>query len=412
MGVVSPIGIGLEPFWNSLVAGRSGVQCVPGLQETEFAVRFGGVVADFDGKAYVRPRKSLKVMSRDIQFGFAAADMAFGQAGLQVGVVNPDRFGVVFGAKVFYTDLEEVAAPYARSMVEGHFDFRRWAPAYMSEVYPLWMLKYLPNMPACHIGIALDARGPNNSILLGGVSSLAAIGEALCVIERGAADVMIAGGTCASRIHPTSLAFRGEAMLSHRTSDPAGDCRPFDAERDGTVNGEGAAALVLESRQHAEARGAKILGRLSGFASRFEPVLPDRPPQGTAIRSAITAALTDGGISAADVGHVNANGLGMIDEDRIEAQAIHRVLPGVPVTAPKSYFGDLGAGSGAVELAASLLGFGHGLIPPTLNYQHPDPACPIDVVHGAPRRSEKPVALKLGQSPHGQSIALVVRAES
>ncbi len=412
MGIVSPIGIGTVAFWDSLMAGRSGVHCVPGLQGTEFGVRFGGVVDDFDPKAYVRPRKSLKVMSRDIQFGFAAADMAFQQAGLQVGVVDPDRFGVVFGAEIYYSDLDEVAPPYARSMVEGRFDFHRWAPAYMSEVYPLWMLKYLPNMPACQIGIALDARGPNNSILLSDVSSLAAIGEAMCVIERGAADVMITGGGSASRIHATSMAFRGDAMFSHRADDPAAACRPFDADRDGLVNGEGAGALVLETRQHAEARGAKIIARLSGFASRFEPAVDDRPLQGTAIRTSMTAALTAAGIAAADVGHVNANGLSMIAEDRIEAQAIASVLPGVPVTAPKSYFGDLGAGAGAVELAVSVLGLQHGLIPPTLNYLRPDPACPIDVVHGAPRPTSSRVALKLGQSQRGQAVALVVAAES
>ncbi len=149
-------------------------------------------------------------------------------------------------------------------------------------------------------------------------------------------------------------------MFSHRASDPAAACRPFDADRDGLVNGEGAGALVLETRQHAEARGAKILARLSSFASRFEPAVDDRPLQGSAIRSSISAALTAAEVAAADVGHVNANGLSTIAEDRIESQAIASVLPGVPVTAPKSYFGDLGAGTGTVELAVSVLGVQHG----------------------------------------------------
>src|SRR5262245_41166603 len=164
LGVVSPIGIGTEAFTASLRAGRSGVRAITLFDASGFPVRIGAEVVDFDPKAYVRPRKSLKVMSREIQFGFAAADMAMTAAGLQQGQAEPDRFGVVFGAEMIYCELDELEAVYRRCMTEGKFDFGRWGEAMMGEMFPLWMLRNLPNMVACQIAIVHDARGPNNTI--------------------------------------------------------------------------------------------------------------------------------------------------------------------------------------------------------------------------------------------------------
>ena len=177
LGVVSPIGIGRGPFWDSLCEGRSGVRRLGLFNGDDPPSPIGGEVADFDPKQYVRPRKSLKVMSRDIQLGFAAADMAYQEAALSPGAVAPERFGVVFGADMITADLSELQPAFAGCMVDGRFDFARWGQSAMAEMFPLWMLKYLPNMPACHVGIAQDARGPNNSITLGDASSLAAMAE-------------------------------------------------------------------------------------------------------------------------------------------------------------------------------------------------------------------------------------------
>jgi 3-oxoacyl-[acyl-carrier-protein] synthase II len=408
VGVVSPIGIGVEPFWAALAAGESGIRPISLFDASSLKVRFGGQIADFDPKLFVRPRKSLKVMSREIQLGFAAADLAIADAAMPSGGVTPERFGVVFGGDMIYADLEDLETAYRRADVAGSFDFPRWAEAIHEEVHPLWLLKHLPNMTASHIAIAHDARGPNNSIVLGDVSSLLAVAEAASMIQRGWADVMLAGGT-GCRLHPTALVARGDALLSHRADDCRLASRPFDRDRDGMVNGEGAAVLVLESRGHAERRGARIRGRILGSASRCEPALR-RGLTGRSLEQAILSACGAAGLAAADVGHVNAHGAGTIDMDRIEAQAIRKALGDVPVTAPKSACGHMGAGGGAVELAASVLGLEQGLVPPTLNYEHPDPACPVNVVHGRPLAGRPATAVAINLCSTGQATAVAIAA--
>ncbi len=409
-GVVCPLGIGYETYWQALVAGRSGVTPVRRFDASALPAPFGGEVTDFDPKQYVRPRKSLKVMSRETQLAFTAADLARGDAGLAPGAVDPDRFGVVFAADMMYCDLEGLAEAYRSCMVDGQFCFSRWGTHALSELYPLWMLKYLPNMAACHIGIAQDARGPSNSISLGEASSLLALAEGTRVIERGAADVVIVGGT-GSRLHPTPLAFRGDCQLSHGGDDPAGACRPFDALRDGMVLGEGAAAFVLESRLHAERRKVRIWCRVLGQASSFEPCRNGRSLQGSAVESALRGALHEAELAPSAVGHVNANGMSTLEHDRAEARAIGRVLADVPVTAPKSFFGNSGAGTGAVEMIASLMALREGLVPPTLNYTRPDPDCPVHVAHGQCQPARHATALLVNQSTTGQAAAIVLAAD-
>ncbi|MBN1590686.1 MAG: beta-ketoacyl-[acyl-carrier-protein] synthase family protein [Pirellulales bacterium] len=409
VGVVSPVGIGVEPFWQSLGHRRSGVRRLDLFDGSDLPPPLGADVVDFDPKQYVRPRKSLKVMSRDIQLGFVAADMACQQAALVPGAVDPERFGITFGADMITCNLAELQSAFAKCMVDGQFDFARWGNSAMSEMYPLWLLKYLPNMPACHIGIAQDARGPNNSLTLGEVSSLAAVAEAVRVLQRGQADVMIAGGT-SCRIHPTIWAYRRAYHFSERIDDPPAAVRPFDADRDGMVYGEGSGALVLESRQHAEARGAPILARIGAFAAGFEPQPSGRDPDGRAVRQTIGQVLEQADLRPDDIGYVNAHGLSTPLEDRLEAQAIRDTLGDVPVTALKSYFGNLGAGGGAVELIASVLAFEHGEVPPTLNYHQPDPDCPVNVIRDEPMKLNRPAALVLNQSRIVQSMALLLQA--
>ncbi|MEX2186092.1 MAG: beta-ketoacyl-[acyl-carrier-protein] synthase family protein [Pirellulales bacterium] len=410
MGVVSPIGIGRADFRDALYAGRSGVRRIESFDATALPIDFGGEVAQFDPKQYVRPRKSLKVMSREIQFGFAAADLAMVDARLASENVDSDRFGVVYGADMIYCEPEELAAAYRACVVDGRFDFDRWGGHALAEMYPLWLLKYLPNMAACHVSIALDARGPSNSITLGEVSSLVAIMEATRIIQRGAADVMLAGGA-SNRLHPNVMIFRNQSLMSNRRDDPAAACRPFDRDRDGMVAGEGAGAVVLESRAHADARGAKILAHVLGFGSTF--AAPQRGgTSAAAARRAMETALREAGLSPADVGHVNASGLSTAEHDRAEAEAIVSLLGDVPVTAPKSLFGNLGASTAAVELAASLLALDERRVPATINYDNPDPVCAINVVRGEPAALAKTAAITLNQSPHGQSVAMVIAGAS
>jgi 3-oxoacyl-[acyl-carrier-protein] synthase II len=271
------------------------------------------------------------------------------------------------------------------------------------------MLKYLPNMPACHIGIRYDARGPNNTIAEGDVSSLLALAEAADTIRRDQADLMIVGGT-GSRLNVTDFTWHGGARLAQSgDDDPATTCRPFDAGRRGLVYGEGAAQIVLESREHAERRGRRPLARIAGAACRTEASAQSLRPTGSAIRRAIRAALDAAGLESFHVGHVNAHGAGTREDDPIEAQAIRALLGDVPVSAPKSYFGNLGHGSGMVELAVSLLAMGRGVIPPTLNYETPDPECPVNVVTEL-RPTDRDAFLALNHNTTGQAAAVIVAA--
>lgn len=410
IGVVSPIGIGIEPFWNSLRTGSSGVKPYSLLQGTEMPVRFGGEITGFNPKQYVTPRKSLKVMSRDIQTGFAAAAMAVEDAGINSGALDPDRFGVVFGAEMLYGPPDELTDVYKGCKVDGKIDPGLWPEQAMKKNFPLWMLKYLPNMTPCHIGIAHDARGPNNSITHGDVSSLLAMTEAVHVIRRGHADIMVVGGF-GSRLNLTQLQYRGDANLSHREDDPEAASRPFDANRDGMVNGEGAAALVIERREHAERRGAVALASIRGMGDGFESRMTSKPATGIAIRRSIMQSLERAGLDTDSIGHVSAYGVSTIHEDPLEAQAIHDCLGDVPVTAMKSYFGNLGAGGGAVETVASVLALQHNEVPRTLNYETPDPACPVNVVHGESLVGAKPVAMILSQAGPGQAAAIILSRE-
>jgi len=405
-GVVSPIGIGQEAFWASLCEGRSGVRRLSIFNDPDL-IPFGGEVIDFNPKDYVRQRKSLKVMSRDIQLAFAAAHLACHEARHRERPIDPERLGIVFGDDMISCELQELAPAFRDCIVDGQFDFHRWGKAAMTEIFPLWMLKYLPNMPACHIGIAQDARGPNNTLTLGDVSSLSAAAEAVRVIERGAADAMIVGGA-GSKIHPTMLFRGGIFELSRRSDDPSGASRPFDATRDGMVNGEGAAAFMFEAKEHAQARGAAVLARVLGYCAAFEPTSNGRILQGISIRQAILGALGDSGIRPAEVGCVVAHGISTIRDDRREASAIREVLGDVAVTAPKSYFGHLGAGCGAVDMVAGILALKHGLVPPTLNYRVPDPQCPVRVVHDRPQPLEQPVVMILSHTHYGQAVAVVL----
>jgi 3-oxoacyl-[acyl-carrier-protein] synthase II len=407
VGVVSPIGIGRDAFWEALRAGRSGVRTIEAFARAGMPIPIGGEIPDFDGKQYVTPRKSLKVMCREIQTGFAAARMACEDAGLEAPAVDPERWGVVLGADMFYGDPLETVDVYRACIRDGKFEFELYGANAMSSIFPLWMLKYLPNMPACHIGISLDARGPTNSITLGEVSSLLAIMEACRVLERGAADVMVAGGT-GSRLAPVNYLFRDCRRFSHRFDDPAGASRPFDVARDGMVNGEGAAVFILESLAHAEARGARIQARIRGYSSTCEPRAASIPARGTAIRNSIVRALKAAQLQAADVGHVNAHGLSDCEHDATEAQAIRDTLGDVPVTAPKSFFGNLGAAGGAVEMVASVLALGKREIPLTLNYENADSNCPVNVVHKGPAPTSKTTALVLNQASYGQAVAMIL----
>lgn len=413
-GVVSPIGVGKAPFWDSLIQGRSGVRLQQRLADTPWPVKIGADVRDFDGKDYVKPRKSLKVMCREIQLGYSAAMLALTDAGLGevnaggTGQVDPERFGVVYGSEMYYCDYHDVLDASRACMVDGHYDDSLWGERATPKLNPLWMLMYLPNMIACHLAISQQALGPNNTLTNGDASSLLALVEAIDVIRRDHADVMIVGGA-GSRLSLAPMLYRGTEGLS-RCEAPEQASRPFDLGRDGLVNGEGAAAIILERRSHAERRGAKPIASVVGWGRSVESRLDRLAPSGDGLRRAIEESLRRAGLGPQELGHVNAQGVSGVEEDRVEAAAIHDLVGEVPVTAPRSLFGSLGAGSGLVELCASLGSLEHRVVPRTLNYDRPDPACPIQVVR-EPLEGATPNALVVNQAATGQAVAVVLSGE-
>ena len=289
----------------------------------------------FDAKKYFDKdeRKSLKMMARTVQIGVACAKQAYANAGASKSTIDPTRFGVDFGSSLIPTELDDLAAAAVLCAEPGRagVNLTKWGLEGISQVQPLWMLKYLPNMVACHVSIMLDAQGPNNSITESDAAGLLALGEAYRIIRRGHADFMLTGAAD-SKINPLSLVRQNLfAQLSHRNEAPAEACRPFDRTRDGWVIGEGAGMLALEDLDHARRRNAPILAEIVGFGCAF-----DRDRSGDGIARAIRAAL--GGVAPADIDHVNAHGLSTTDSDAWEARGIRAALDDVPVFAPKSYF--------------------------------------------------------------------------
>jgi 3-oxoacyl-[acyl-carrier-protein] synthase II len=421
LGVVSPLGVTRGAFWQALCAGQSGVAPLTALPTdflpTSFAAEvreFTGSADDFgelEGEQKKAVRKGIKLMSRECQMGVAAALRSCADAGLKVGAFDPERAGVVYGSDYMLSPPEEFCAGIDLCAGDQRrFDFTRWGVEGMSKMNPLWLLKYLPNMPACHIAIYMDLRGPNNSITQREAAANFAIGESLRTIARGSADIMIAGAT-GTRVHlmKTLHALQQEEIAGNGAA-PAQASRPFDLKRSGMVLGEGAGAIVLEALEHAEARGATIYGEVLAGASS---VVVDRrltAQRDVALANAMRRTLNDARLTPKDVGHIHAHGLSTRTCDVDEARAIRQVFDGaagrVPVTAAKSYFGNLGAGGGMVELVASVLALHHDQLPPILNYETPDPECAIRAADG----SDSPgrAFLKNSVTPQGQASCVLV----
>ncbi|MBX7166693.1 MAG: beta-ketoacyl-[acyl-carrier-protein] synthase family protein [Pirellulales bacterium] len=438
MGVICPLGNTLDELWSGLSERRSAIgrlEWVDGRGlSTDLgapAEQFRGEIDDFGPLESARKkaiRKALKLMCRETQMGVAAAQRALAHAGLvdettPDGRYEPERIGIVYGSDYMLTDPDELSAAVAACLDTSagdaaagldrrRFQYPRWGGEGMRQMTPLWLLKYLPNMPACHVAIYNDLRGPNNSLTQREAASNAAIGEALRTIQRGSAEIMVAGAT-GTRIHPMKAV---HALLLEETATdvpPEQACRPFDRNRCGTVFGEGAGAVILESLESAQRRGAKILAEVLGFGSSTVVDRQRVAQRDRAAANALRLALADAGLSPAQIGHVHAHGLATHSADADEARAIGAAFGDrardVPTVAAKSNFGNLGAGCGAVELVASVLALHNGRLFPVLNYTTPDPECPVRAV----TRDDEPAGqnfVNLNFTPQGQATAIVVGA--
>jgi 3-oxoacyl-[acyl-carrier-protein] synthase II len=407
LGIVSPLGIGRESFWKALLSGVSGIAPLENARMGTYPVRYGGEVRGFDPKEFIAPRKAIKVMSREIQLAYAAADLAVKDASLDMANVDAERCGVVFGSQMFYGPPDDLKGIYQSILKQGEFGLRGWGAKFPQEMFPLWMLAYLPNMPACHIAIAQQTLGPNNTIVQGNASSMLALLEADSLIQRGWTDVVLVGGT-GSRLNLTRQIYSTASHLS-QSCDPATACRPYDANRNGTVLAEGSAVIVLERRSHAEKRGASILAAIQGGSRTFGNPIPSQGGvDSDTIERCIRLALANAKRQPGEMRFMIPHGSAIPDLDQLEAQAIQRTLGNVPVSAPKSFFGDAGPGSGILEIAVGALSVANHRVPATLNFTTPDPACPVHVIRGESLCLADPVGMVLAQSTTGQTAAVIL----
>lgn len=432
LGPVTPLGSGAADFWSALLDGRSAIRPLRSFDPRRFDSRIGGEIdelqiGDYVPKSY---RKAAKIMARDIVLAVAAAYYALRDADLRTKCflergeasgsadVESTRFGANIGAGLICADLPELAEVLHGASDDGVFSFARWGREGMNNLTPLWLLKFLPNMLACHVTIVHDAQGPSNTITCGEASSHLAIGEAFRTISRGAADVCICGGA-ESKINPMAL-LRQELghRLSVRNDSPRSACRPFAADRDGTVISEGGGLVILEELEHARRRGARIYAELVGFGAAHdahEPGQPSAPhPQGRGTALAVRKALREARIGAQQVDLVGAFACGLPQHDVAEAAALHAALgehaAGVPVMNIKAGLGNNGAGSGAIDFIAAVLALYYGAVPPAFNSCPLAEDCRLNVVSSGPQDLAVEHALSLAYAlGGGQNAALVIR---
>jgi 3-oxoacyl-[acyl-carrier-protein] synthase II len=399
MGVISSLGIGREAFWESLVQGRNGISTVTRFDASGYPTRIAGEVRGFDPRDYM-DKKEARRMDRFTQFAVAAGMLGLQDAGIDLSRENPDRVGVFLGTGIGGTETFE----------EQHRILLDKGP---NRVSPLFVPMMIGNMGAGQVSIQFGLRGPNVTIVNACASSANAIGEAFKVLERGEADIILAGGAEAA-ITPMAMAgFCAMKAMSTNNEVPEKASRPFDAQRDGFVMSEGGCILTLETLEHAQARGAHIYAEVIGYgctADAYHITAPE--PEGEGARKAMEMALNDAGIRPDEVNYINAHGTSTLMNDKYETLAIKKLFGehaySLAVSSTKSMIGHLLGASGAVEVAATALTIENGIIPPTINYETPDPECDLDYVPNTSRQQPVNAALSnsFGFGGHNVSIAL------
>lgn len=383
MGLVTPLGTGLEKTWKALCAGKSGIARITRFDPTDYPCQIAGEVPDFDPAAFIE-KKEIKKMDLFIHFAVGAAQMAVDDAGLKVTGENADRVGVYIGAGIGGLPAIE---HYHKILLEKGAD----------RVSPFFIPMVIINLASGQVAIRLGARGPNSCAVTACATGNHCIGDAFRLIQRGDADVMLAGGTEAA-ITPLGVAgFAAARALSRRNDDPAHASRPFDRDRDGFVLGEGAGVVVLEELETARRRGARIYGEVVGYAMNSDAHHITAPPDdGEGAIRCMEMAIKDAGVSKDEIGYINAHATSTF-ADKIETQAIKGVFGDrayrIPVSSTKSMIGHLLGAAGGVEAVFSLLAIHRGVVPPTINLEHPDPECDLDYVPGRAREVSVKVAL-------------------
>jgi 3-oxoacyl-[acyl-carrier-protein] synthase II len=400
LGAVTPIGNSAEEFWSGLVQGRSGIGPITRFDATAYPTRIAGEVRGFDPLKYI-DKKDDRKFDPFLKYAVACALMAVEDAGLDLDKVDKNRFGVLVGSGI----------GGITTLLESHDILNTKG---LDRVSPFFVPMLIINMASGIISMRLGARGPNSAVVTACATGNHAIGDAMKIIERGDADVMVAGGAEAIIVPLTIAGFCQMKAMSTRNDEPARASRPFDLDRDGFVCGEGGGLLLIESLDHARRRDARIYAELSGYAmtgDAYHLTAPD--PEGEGAARAMAGALRDGELEASEVGYINAHGTSTPYNDRFETMAIKRVFGDhaykLAVSSTKSMTGHLLGAAGGIEAIAVALAIHHGVLPPTINYETPDPECDLDYVPNQARKQDIEVALTNAFGFGGTNATLALR---
>jgi 3-oxoacyl-[acyl-carrier-protein] synthase II len=400
VGLVCALGIGTEESWKNLLAGVSGIACITSFDTTGFDCRIAGEIKNFDPFQWIE-KKELKKMGRFIQVALAGADFAVRMANWKQELSDLDEVGVYVSSGIGGFDIIE----------REHGKLLNGGP---NKISPFFIPSAIVNLASGHISIRYGARGPNSATATACSASAHAIGDSFKIIERGAAEMMICGGTEAT-ITPMGIGgFASMKALSTRNEDPAHASRPFDAQRDGFVVGEGAGILILESLEHAQKRDAQILAEIVGYGMSGDAYHITQPAEdGGGAYRVMKAALKDAKLSPDDIGYVNAHGTSTPLGDALETKALKRVFgeraKQVPVSSTKSMTGHLLGGAGGLEAGISVLALRDQILPPTINQETPDPECDLDYVPNQARKASVGYALSNSFGFGGTNAALIFK---
>lgn len=414
IGCITPVGNNVDAMWRSLQESVSGVGPITHFDASTFPTRFAAEVRGFNFDTCVDNPERFADAGRNIRFAIEAARQAIEDSGVTTAAgFDPTQFGVYLGAGEGQQDFMQFMNLVADSQTDGQVDLKKFTLDFLESMNPQFELELEPNMPAAHLASLFNAQGPNLNCLTACAASSQAIGEATEIIRRSDADIMLSGGAH-SMIHPFGVTgFNLLTALSERNDDPAGASRPFDLNRDGFVLGEGAGMVILEELEHAKARGAKIYGEIRGYGSTADAYrITDIHPEGRGAISCIKMALEDAQINPEEIGYVNAHGTSTKVNDQVETLAIKGGLGeharNTPVSSIKSMMGHLIAAAGSVEAITCLLAIRDGVLPPTINYSTPDPACDLDYIPNEAREARITAALSNSFGFGGQNISLII----
>ncbi|MHC4638691.1 MAG: beta-ketoacyl-[acyl-carrier-protein] synthase family protein [Planctomycetota bacterium] len=423
-GAASPLGLTSEEMWAGLCAGKCGISRISAFDPVGMKCQIAGQIPEFKIRQHVPKalRKATKLMSRDIEISILAANEAIANSGIVTKATDPEninidptRTAINLGAGLISCELEEIAPAIARSVTDGKFDIKKWGKEGIEQVTPLWLLKYLPNMLACHIGIIHDIQGPSNTITCAEVSGLLAIGEAAQIIARGSADMALAGGAEA-KVNPIVM-IRQELLkrATFQSNDaPVEACRPFAADAKGCVFGEGAGVVVLENIETATKRKAHIHAEIAGIGESCSINHPyeQLESDGKGIRIAIENALADAHIEPDRLGLIIPHGTGIAADDLAEAKgieaAIGSAVENVPVWPTKSMLSNTGAGAGAIDLIAAMYAMRDGKIPSAKNCDSKAEGCNLNI-NTKPAQNEILYVLCCGYTFGGQAAAIIIK---